>query len=255
MIEKLYLRQGQGKMSFIYFRNKAGTFSVLVVKGKMGASSVIQERKGRTWRACWWEEVSVEEQRETLLYCLGWEGQWTVGEPGGGGAEALQELVGRLQQGKKSETLGRNLNIKPWLHCKPWLHVGQWGTPASGLYNSLLGMTWIFLHVPKSWNNVFQSNIQHNYGFIPSESLTFLLAVFEMSCFKSTETFRKERKWWESLQTTFFLFFVLIQKLPIEMLYTCSTLLTHRHRKPFIYYNFLLFLSLVLLVMIIYSLK
>lgn len=37
-------------------------------KGNKGESSVTQEkRRGRTWRACWWEEISVEEKGDPAV--------------------------------------------------------------------------------------------------------------------------------------------------------------------------------------------
>ena len=64
-------------MLFIYFCNKTGICSALVAKGNKGASSVIRERQGHTWRACWLEEVSVERERKRerereRLCCADW---------------------------------------------------------------------------------------------------------------------------------------------------------------------------------------
>lgn len=127
MIEKLHKGQGQGKMLFIHFGNKAGTFSALAGEGNKGARSVIQERKGQTWRACWWEEVSVVRKQETSAVQTGVS---RVSGPLGAFVRwRSSRLLGRsgvwLSQGRE----GEEHNLESWLYCS--LELRQWTSLSS----------------------------------------------------------------------------------------------------------------------------
>lgn len=145
MIGKLYRGQGQREMLFIHFRNKAGTFSG---EGNKGARSVIQERKGRTWSASWWEEVSVEE-KETLLSrpaAMDHRGSRRWMSWGSSGA------MGRFLQGRESEELGRKAARTPG-----WT-VAWRGAP--GLYILQLILHYMFQYPETKCNQIFNTTMQ-----------------------------------------------------------------------------------------------